>query len=56
MALLEVWPFSHLPKGGSEAVCLLKVGLFICLYHELVHDQDVGLWYMVGRLQAEPHR
>src|SRR5260370_26041519 len=54
--LLEVWPFSHLPIGGSEAVCLAKVGLFICLNHQLVHDQEVGLGDTLKRLQTEPHR
>src|SRR5437763_3258240 len=54
--LLEFWPFSHLPKGGREAVCLAKVGLFICLNHQLVHDQEVGLGDTLKRLQTEPHR
>src|SRR5207245_11162057 len=54
--LLEFWPFSHLPKGGREAVCLPKVGLFICLNHQLVHDQEVGLGDTLKRWQAEPHR
>ncbi len=40
----------------NEAICLLKVGFFICLNHEFVNDHNIGIGYQRKRLQAEPHR
>ena len=39
-----------------KPICLLKIGLFICLDHELVHDHDVGIRNPLQRLQAETRR
>ena len=34
-------------------ICLLQIGLLICLNHELVNDHKISIGYQIKRLQAE---
>ncbi len=39
--------YRHNPIG------LQQIGLLVCLDHELVNDHEIGLGYLIIRLQAE---